>query len=169
MKRYRAPVNMSLRGKVELLQLYAWAISQGYDPRGDYLEREDFGRPPPGTTLPEGMVSPHFALSEFACNHCGTVIAPPPKLVEWLEEIRAFFDNRPIEITSGTRCPAHNLAVDGASESLHLEGVASDIKVEGVSPEAVFNFVDTLVGDEGGAAEYETFVHLDARGYRARW
>lgn len=69
--------------------------------------------------------SPHFALSEFACPHCGVAKATP-ELLAALERLRLEL-GRPIKITSGYRCPTYNQRVGGAARSQHLLGKAADI------------------------------------------
>jgi uncharacterized protein YcbK (DUF882 family) len=70
-------------------------------------------------------VSPHFNLREFECRCCGCVKLSG-ELIRMLEELRAAL-GRPVVITSGYRCKAHNAAVGGAKRSLHLAGRAADI------------------------------------------
>lgn len=148
---------------VDINNLEAWARSEGYDPDKDYSA---------STELPPGHLSPHFTKAEFACNCCGKLHPdgdkPPQKLLDWLEDIRAHF-GKSVNINSGYRCPVHNANVGGASSSRHMAGDASDLWIEGVSPAEVYAYADKLVGDEGGVGKYDTFTHIDARGYKARW
>lgn len=119
-----------------------------------------------------GDLSKHFSSSEFKCRCCGQLHPsgdkPPAQLIDFLETIREHF-GKPVHINSGYRCPKHNAAVGGASRSLHMAGLASDLWIEGVSPHLVHDFADTLVGASGGVGEYATFTHIDVRGYKARW
>ena len=125
---------------------------------------------PPVVTLPEGYLSPNFRRAEFTCNHCGKLPQDPPhKLLEWLENIRAHFGNRAVNINSGYRCPIHNANVQGATNSRHLIPDAADFWINGVSNSDVQEYAETVVGDEGGLGIYPNFTHIDTRGYRARW
>jgi uncharacterized protein YcbK (DUF882 family) len=73
-----------------------------------------------------GDLSEHFSRSEFRCAcNCG-LDTIDPTLVRHLEHARMLLA-RPIHITSGIRCPAHNRAVKGEPNSAHLIGLASDI------------------------------------------
>jgi uncharacterized protein YcbK (DUF882 family) len=87
-------------------------------------------------------------------------------LVTALEKIRAHFD-APITITSGCRCEAYNRQVGGAADSQHKKSRAADIKVKGVDPSAVYEWVDGW--HTGGAGRYRTFTHIDSRNNPARW
>ena len=143
--------------------LNAWAQGQGFDPDHDYTADSD---------LPADMLSPHFSQKEFACKCCGRLhpsgTKPPQELLDVLEDLRAHF-GKPVHINSGYRCPAHNAAVGGASKSRHMEGDASDVWLSGVAPDLVYEWADKRVSDGGGVGRYETFTHIDVRGYRARW
>lgn len=70
-----------------------------------------------------------------------------------------------ITINSGYRCEKHNKEVGGASKSRHKIGDASDIVVEGMSPNEVANDCE----DFDGLGKYDTFTHVDSRGSKARW
>jgi uncharacterized protein YcbK (DUF882 family) len=50
-----------------------------------------------------------------------------------------------------------------------MEGDASDIMVKGVSPSAVYDYLNRSMGSAGGLHEYDTFTHVDVRGHKARW
>lgn len=75
----------------------------------------------------------HFKQSEFACK-CGCGFSDINlNLVKILDEIRDYF-GQPVIITSGCRCRNHNNKVSGSvSNSRHISGKASDIKVRNVS------------------------------------
>ena len=116
------------------------------------------------------QISPNFKAAEFACNHCGALPPGgiPPELLQYLEKIRAHF-GKPVNVNSGYRCPTHNANVGGAKASQHLKGTAADIWIGGTDPQLVYDYADALIGDAGGVGDYDTFTHIDVRGYRARW
>lgn len=124
------------------------------------------------TELPDGYVSPHFKQAEFACNHCGqlhpTDPTPPQQVLDWLENIRAHFGG-PVNVNSGYRCPTHNANVGGATSSFHMKGMAVDFWLPHVSPADVYAYADKLVGNQGGVGKYDSFTHIDNRGYKSRW
>jgi len=112
-------------------------------------------------------ISKHFKRSEFACKcKCGfdTVDA---QLLNYLEAIRVHFD-APVSINSACRCSEHNAKIGGVDNSQHVQGRAADIVVKGVSPSDVAAFACDLV-QHGGVGIYETFTHIDSRGFQARW
>ena len=79
-----------------------------------------------------GNRSRNFSDWEFRCpcGKCdGTV---EDRLVDKLQELRDAWD-RPITLTSGYRCEEYNDKIGGAVKSLHMEGLACDIDVEGLS------------------------------------
>ena len=115
-----------------------------------------------------GDLTENFNRSEFACK-CGCGLDEIQlSVVELCQEIRDHF-GAPVRITSACRCPAHNAAVGGTSASRHVECDAADIQVAGVDPEDVQGLCEVLVGDDGGLGRYDTFTHIDLRGWRARW
>lgn len=92
-----------------------------------------------------------------------------------LEELRRHFD-QPVFITSGARCAVHNKKVGGSKNSEHLttedeplvDGV--DIQVKDVSPTQVYLHLKQLpYANLLGLGKYSSWVHVDTRGYAARW
>lgn len=77
--------------------------------------------------------------------------------------------NQPFIVTSWYRDPITNRRVGGASQSRHLGGDGVDFYVPGWSSERLFNFLKHLHTNEGGLAPGRGFVHIDRRGYAARW
>jgi uncharacterized protein YcbK (DUF882 family) len=115
-----------------------------------------------------GDLSKNFSRSEFACTcGCGfdTVDAA---LLGILQALRDHFGES-VTVTSGCRCEAHNAAVGGAENSMHLTGKAADTVVDNVSPEDVYCYLFALYPDTCGIGLYEGWVHLDSRTERARW
>ena len=116
-----------------------------------------------------GDLSKHFSRREFKCqcsNNCGFDTVDK-QLIDYLEAIRTHF-GRPVHITSACRCPAHNEAVGGSKNSLHLQGRAADIQVKETDPIEVQYFAQGLVL-HGGVGSYKGFTHIDSRGHAARW
>ena len=115
---------------------------------------------------------PHFERAEFRCKcgRCGGYPVEPDKdLVRRLEQIREHF-GRPVIVTSGVRCPAHNASLEHSSpNSQHLYGKAADIQIAGVSPRELYDYVDELQGTTGGLGIYDWGIHTDTRSWHARW
>ena len=112
-------------------------------------------------------LSEHFTADEFACPCCGVVLAQS-ELVEKLENLRRIAGG-PVVITSGYRCPAHNKAVGGVENSYHTRGMAADIFVCAISPRQLAEMAEQAGFDGIGVYPEQGFVHVDVRGYRARW
>lgn len=79
------------------------------------------------TRLNDFSVAEHFRLREFECPCCHCVRLSPV-LVNRLEALRKLWE-KPIVITSGYRCPPHNVRVKGTARSLHMAGQAADVIV----------------------------------------
>ena len=74
---------------------------------------------------------------------------------------------KPIKVSSGYRCPKHNLAVGGATQSQHMKGEAADIAPAGLQVTAYgLQELEKLVeiikqnGKWDQMIVYPTFVHV---------
>lgn len=117
--------------------------------------------------------SAHFKMSEFKCKD-GTAVPKEywgnlQKLMDMLEKLRKECGDKPVTINSGYRTQSYNKKVGGATNSLHLQALAADIRVSGKTPSEVYNIADKLIGSRGGVGRYSGFTHVDCRGYKARW
>lgn len=122
--------------------------------------------------------SAHFKLEEWRCNDGQDVpvqyYGNLQRLMDKLEELRAYIGNKPITIASGYRSPEYNEMLrkkdpNGvAKNSQHLYATAADIKVAGMKPSEVQKAADKIFAD-GGMGKYSSFTHVDVRGHRARW
>lgn len=117
----------------------------------------------------------NFKIEEFECK-CGCVMPEFVKinvaeLAENLQVLRDIVGR--LDLTNAYRCKEHNADVGGSSDSQHLKGKAADIKSKTITPTKMAIIVDDLMKIEkfklGGIGIYNTFTHLDIRGYRARW
>lgn len=107
-------------------------------------------------------VSAHFTWREFTCkcggrySTCRRVIIDR-RLLHKLETYR--LRAGPITIVSGYRCPSHNRAVGGATNSQHLYGKASDINgVLSLSQTATYKF-----NGRGYKGATGRVIHVDVR------
>lgn len=105
------------------------------------------------------QLTPHFSLAELSCR-CGCGGHPTnPELFRLLEATRLLY-GRPINITSGFRCAAHNAAVGGATFSAHLAGWAVDVACETPGMRAgIFEAAHRAGFTRLGIAN--TFIHMD--------
>lgn len=97
-------------------------------------------------------------------------IEPPTKLLnkiilmaEELQVVRDYIGS-PIIITSGYRTPAWNKRVGGVKNSYHTQGIAIDIRVNGMQPYDLAVYVSKLTEFKGfGINIKKNFVHIDLR------
>lgn len=121
-------------------------------------------------------LSKSFSIEEF--NSKDGAEMPPDvlenikKLAKNLQVIRDEI-GKPIKINSAYRSPAHNKAVGGVKNSMHVKGKAADIVVTGVTPTqlaaVIFKLIEQKKISQGGVGIYPNFVHYDIRGTKARW
>lgn len=118
-----------------------------------------------GYTLNDIQISENFNLKEFQCKcGCGTAKIHPD-LVRKLQALREEL-GQAIIVNSGYRCPVHNKKVGGAADSQHLHGTAADITAKDL-PRLIL--LAEKYFQNQGVGLYKTFVHVDVRGYKARW
>ena len=87
-----------------------------------------------------------------------------------LDDLRATLG--PIRVTSSYRSPAYNDMVGGMPRSFHKQFIACDIQCDGATPHEVYTILKAWrdAGKfKGGLGLYQTFVHVDTRGYNADW
>lgn len=104
------------------------------------------------------MLSEHFSRDEFKCKCCGQ-IEIDPKLLSYLECLRAALGHIPIYVNSGYRCANHNKKVGGVNNSLHLKGQAADIRINGDIRELAL--VADKIFKNNGMGIYKNFIHVD--------
>ena len=104
-----------------------------------------------------------FESKEGAKSPFGEMVVRK-ELVYLLNHIREK-GGKPIIINCAYRSPEHNKAVGGVENSYHVQGLAADIRPENL--EDLPELLDMVT--DGGVGLYGTFVHVDARGRRARW
>ena len=126
--------------------------------------------------MKEEKLTNNFNKSEFECK-CGCempqdVLFEIQKLAAQLQTIRDFI-RKPIKLTNAYRCPKHNKAVGGVSNSQHILGKAADIQISNMEPAEVYKTIDNLTEHghilQGGLGKYNTFTHYDIRKTKARW
>jgi uncharacterized protein YcbK (DUF882 family) len=115
------------------------------------------------------QLTPNFRRSEFVCP-CGCGFdSIAAFLVTGLQALRDSIQ-RPVEVLSGCRCPAHNAAVGGAVHSRHLLGQAADIKAPGMTAREVYAAATRISQFRGfGVDDERGFLHVDVRETAARW
>jgi uncharacterized protein YcbK (DUF882 family) len=121
-------------------------------------------------------ITNNFSLQEFN-SKCGREMPSQvvTNIIELAKNLQVLRDEvkKSIQITSGYRSPEHNAKVKGAKNSMHVLGMAADIKVSGMTPKQVAEVIERLIAEkkmkEGGIGIYKTWLHYDHRNTKARW
>ena len=114
-----------------------------------------------------GDLSTNFWKWEFRCPclKCRRIKVRVSSLLLFkLEMVRMAFDDKPVIVLSGNRCPEENKRVGGFPDSEHIpnpEGEAADIKIKGVKPIDIGLAAEKIGGMRIGIAK--TYAHLDIR------
>ena len=110
----------------------------------------------------------NFRAREFDCQGAGCCSATPidERLVDYLQQIRTHF-GKPVHITA-YRCKTHNAKVaNAAPNSYHIYGMAADFHIDGVKPEEIAKYAESI--GIKGIGLYDTFVHIDTRESKSFW
>jgi uncharacterized protein YcbK (DUF882 family) len=122
----------------------------------------------------------HFKEStdpKVVCSCCGTGGLSISILIV-LEHIREKAEGKPVVISSGARCEDYNRRIGGSKNSEHKSTDADplsdavDIRVKGMTTKQLHVIVKSLpYANLLGIGYYpkEGFVHVDTRGFAARW
>ena len=118
----------------------------------------------------------NFSKSEFdskdGAEMPDDVLENVKVIAEQLQVLRDVL-NVPIKINSAYRSVAHNKKIGGVKNSKHITGKAVDIAVKGITTNYLAFKIKELISKskmlEGGIGVYDTFVHYDIRGTKARW
>ena len=105
------------------------------------------------------------------------------RLLHLMKELqKAGHNPHALAIDSGFRAPAHNEHIGGAKKSQHLWGKAIDFRVQDIDGDGLTGMLDKrividilerkVIAKRGGIGRYldhDTALHIDVRGYPARW
>ena len=118
----------------------------------------------------------NFSKSEFE-SKCGRempeeVYHNVVKVANQLQYLRDYLA-KPIRVNSAYRSPEHNASVGGVKTSQHILGKAADIAIKSMPTEILYQHIEDAISNgemlQGGLGLYDTFVHYDIRGTKARW
>lgn len=120
-----------------------------------------------------GDLSTHFSAWEFKCRCCGQLgeLNNIRLLIDALEYLRMQVE-RVVNVNCGYRCPKHNAEVGGEKNSYHVQGIAADIVIVGLTPIQMFRQAEKIsVFRNGGIGIYPDngFIHIDLRSMPTRW
>jgi uncharacterized protein YcbK (DUF882 family) len=105
----------------------------------------------------------NFKHDEFRCKCCGKNLIDPG-IIHRLQVLRDIL-RVPIIVTSGYRCERHNSVVGGATDSMHVRGLAVDWTCSKLEEAA------KLCENWSGGFHYypdQKFIHTDI-GRKRRW
>lgn len=108
------------------------------------------------------LLSEHFSTSELrsrgeaADGDCWV----RRELLHALEALRHALGDRPLPVLDAYRNPAHNAAVGGAADSMHLWGYAADLPHPCTVAQAQAVGVFSGIGDKGGLVAHVDVRHL---------
>ena len=115
------------------------------------------------------QLSPHFSLEElthtdhreFDNTPNEAELANLVRLAEFLEEVKTALGGKPIMINSAFRCKQVNDAVGSKDTSQHRNGCAADIRVPGMTPDAVVRAVIAAgLGYDQIIREFDRWTHI---------
>jgi uncharacterized protein YcbK (DUF882 family) len=117
-----------------------------------------------GRYVPDALEEISYLLRDY---HTDEVYPIDPALLDQMHEVKLMLGvNKPFHIVSGYRSPSTNASLRRhsrgvARQSLHMEGRAVDIRMEGVSAREIRSAA--MVVQRGGIGYYPSsnFVHLD--------
>ena len=122
-------------------------------------------------------ITDHLTRGEIEC-HCGCGFGLEDNdfkihVAQAFEEIRQRV-GKPLTASSGCRCIKHNRDIGSEDTSQHPKGLAVDLVCpEDYDFEKFYQICISVIGDGGGVGRYENtkhpFVHIDLRGWKARW
>jgi len=119
-----------------------------------------------------GNLSEHFSHKDFACHcpECKGEYRIHLGLVGALEQIGGHFRKK-VRVLSAFWCDAYHEKMDKPKRSFHTKGKAAHIMIEGISPQELFKYAETIPELRGvGLYPKDNFVHVDTRqGDPARW
>lgn len=113
-----------------------------------------------------GDLSEHYNHKDFICHcpQCKGEYKIHLGLVGALESIGGFFRKK-VRIVSAYWCEDFHEKLNRPKQSFHTKGKAVHIAIDGVPPQEIFKFCETLPELTGiGFYPKETFIHIDTRG-----
>lgn len=122
-------------------------------------------------------MTPHFTLAELtATSHRQfdntpneKELANLQKLAEFLEQVKTLLDGKPIMINSAFRSKAVNDSVGSKDTSQHRLGYAADIRVPGMTPDAVVRaLVASDLPFDQVIREFDAWTHVSISPYPRR-
>jgi len=114
-------------------------------------------------------LSPHFTLDELTHTDHRTLDNTPNdeeranlvRLAEFLELVKVALGNKPVMVNSAFRSKAVNDAVGSKDTSQHRVGCAADIRVPGMTPDAVVrSIISSGLAYDQIIREFDAWTHI---------
>ena len=106
------------------------------------------------------FLTKNFTFNEFKCPLTGEC-EMDHSFIYKLQKMRTMY-GKPIYISSGYRSLEHNIAIGGAEKSLHMFGMAADLKVK--NSQERYQLVRFAIWcGFNGIGVYDHHVHVDTR------
>ena len=132
-------------------------------------------KPKPTTTSDDAWKNiRYFKKSEWKCKCGGRHCNGYPEEIDmttvgYADEIRHRL-GEPVPVNSGLRCPKHNAACGGVSNSQHVYGTAVDLGCPpGTTPAKMAAIAEEVMDGTGGIGVYNWGIHIDSRKTKSRW
>ena len=131
--------------------------------------------------LTENFKLREFLISKFynEDQQAKVLASVTPEVLENIQELAENLQvlrdvvKEPIKINIAFRPKWWELERGRSGRSQHVFGRAADIKVSNVNPFHLYLIVKRLISKgkmkQGGIGLYDTFLHYDIRGHKARW
>ena len=117
-----------------------------------------------GKYIPEGLGAINQILRDYRTNE---VKAIEPKLLDLLHSLRRKLETEnPFHVISGYRCPSTNASLleqgrGVVKNSLHLHGLAADVRLPGLPLSTLRSMAMSLKGGGVGYYPKSDFLHID--------
>jgi len=114
-------------------------------------------------------LSPHFTLEELTVTDHRTLDNTPNdeeranlvRLAQFLEQVKTALGGKPIMVNSAFRSKAVNDAVGSSDRSQHRLGCAADIRVPGMTPDAVVrSIISSGLAYDQIIREFDAWTHI---------
>ena len=114
-------------------------------------------------------LTPNFTLEElthtdhreFDNTPNDAELANLTRLADFLEQVKAVLNGKPIMVNSAFRCKQVNDAVGSKDTSQHRVGCAADIRVPGMTPDEVVKAViSSGIGYDQVIREFDRWTHI---------
>lgn len=122
------------------------------------------------TVIRDERLTASFRASEFRCRCRAASCDAPPMDKAFMVKLQALRDEwgGRLLISSGSRCSAWNAKVGGSPNSMHMQGLAADIRLDSADQGPRISAIAEKVGFSGIGVG-KAFIHVDCGEPGRRW